>query len=614
MISIFFIGRVGLSLIYIKQISDVDNFLLTFIYGLRMDTITACVFLVLPAILLAFTPKVFARFIDKILKVYFVSIIAFIIYIENATFAFFAQYDIRPNYLFVEYLEYPKEVFSMIFADYKIELIIVFIMIFGFIYLYLKYIKEDFKGVLESSYIKRILIFIPILLILFIGIRSSFGHRGANNSDAMFSSNRVLNEITKNSIYSIGYAIYSNNKHSNSNGVKDYGKMDISEAMGRFKKRLNIESLNREVKTNFKNKKPKNLVIFLQESIGAQFVEVLGGKKGITPNINALSKEGINFTNLYANGTRSVRGIAGVTSGNFSIPGKGVVKRNKSQHDYFTFSSVLKPYGYRSMFIYGGESRFDNMKGWFLGNGFDEIIDETNFKNPSFKGTWGVSDEDLVLKANERFKQLHKSNQKFATLMFSTSNHTPFEFPDNKIELVSGEKKASVKNAIKYADFAIGRFIELAKKEKYYKDTVFVIVADHNVRVYGNEVVPVNMFQIPGIIIGDGIKAQKYNRVSSQGDVLATALDLLGLDFSYPIMGHSIFSDKKQDLSLMQFHDTYALRVGNKVAVVRPNKQALSFIYKHKRLVETKHDKELEKDALAFVIALDNIYNNKLYK
>jgi phosphoglycerol transferase MdoB-like AlkP superfamily enzyme len=579
-----------------------------------MDTITACGFLVLPAILLSFSPKALSNFIDKVLQVYFVSVIVFIIYIENATFPFFAQYDIRPNYLFVEYLEYPKEVFSMIFADYKVELALVFIMISIFVYVYFKYLKENFLEVFEISYIKRMLIFIPVILILFIGIRSSFGHRGANNSDAMFSSNRILNEITKNSIYSIGYAIYSNNKHSNAIGVKPYGNMDISEAMGRFKKRLNISNLSRKVKTNFKRKEPKNLVIFLEESMGAQFVGALGGEKGITPNVNKLSKEGILFTNLYSNGTRSIRGISGMTSGNFSIPGKGVVKRNKSQNNYFTFSSLLKPFGYKTMFIYGGESRFDNMKGWFLGNGFDEIIDETKFKNPSFKSTWGVSDEDLVIKANEKFKELHKKNQKFATLMFSTSNHTPFEFPEKKIELVDGEKKASVKNAVKYADFAIGRFIELAKKEKYYKDTIFVIVADHNVRVYGNEVVPVNMFHIPGIILGEGIKAQKYDRVSSQPDVLATALDLLGLDFTYPIMGHSIFSDKKQDLSLMQFHDTYALRVGEKVAVVRPNKQALSFLYKDKKLVNIEHDTELEKDALASVIVLDNIYNKRLYK
>lgn len=329
---------------------------------------------------------------------------------------------------------------------------------------------------------------------------------------------------------------------------------------------------------------------------------------------NILSKEGILFSNLYANGTRSVRGIAGVTSGNFSIPGKGVVKRNKSQRDYFTFLSLLKPYGYKTMFIYGGESRFDNMKGWFLGNGFDEIIDQEKFVNPSFIGTWGVSDEDLVIRANEEFKKMYKNKQKFATLMFSTSNHTPFDFPKDKIELHKTEDIKSVKNAIKYADYSIGRFMKLAKKEEYYKDTIFVIIADHNVRVYGNEVVPVNMFQIPGIILAKDITKINYKKIATQTDVLATALDLLGLDFKYPIMGKSIFDNKKQNLSLMQFYDSYALRVDDKIAIVRPNKEVETYKYENKRIIKTKHDIHLEKDALAFVVALNYIYNYRLYK
>ena len=607
-------GRVVLFLSNFDEISSTNNLYLTFIYGLRMDTITICVLLLIPTVVLCFTPKIMASFANKFLKFYFLIIISLVIYIEIATIPFFAQYNVRPNYLFIEYLEYPKEVFSMIFADYKIELISAFVSICGFIYCYIKYYQDSFFSVFEFSYLKRVLVFIPISLILFIGIRSSFGHRPANNSDAMYSSNRILNEITKNSIYSILYAVYSNNKYSSNSQMKMYGDMDTDEALKRFKTILGIDSLNRIEKTHFKNENPKNLVIFLQESIGYQFVEVVGGEKGITPNINALSKEGILFKNLYANGTRSVRGIAGITSGNFSIPGKGVVKRNKSQHDYFTFSSLLKPYGYETSFIYGGESRFDNMRGWFLGNGFDKIIDQPKFKNPTYVGTWGVSDEDLIIRANEEFKRLHKENQKFASIMFSTSNHAPFDFPDGKIELIEGVEKKSVKNAIKYADFSIGKFIELAKKEEYYKNTIFVIVADHNVRVYGDEAVPVNMFQIPGFILGNGIEPMIYDKITTQPDVLATALDLMGLDLTYPIMGKSIFHNKKKNISLMQFHDTYALRVEDTIAVIGSGVEAKTYKYKNKKLIEVEHNIEFEKNALACVIALNHIYNKKLYK
>ena len=621
MIAIFFMGRFLLFTLYFDKIQNSDaSIWLTFLYGLRMDTITASMLLVIPMFLLTLSPKFLKNFVDKFLKYYFLVVISSLIFMEIATFPFMAQYDVRPNYLFVEYLEYPKEVFGMIISDYKLELLLAFVVIGVFGYLYLKRYRDGLSDIFELSYVKRVLLFFPLTILLAIGIRSSFGHRGANISDAIYSSNRVLNEITKNSIYGVGYAVYVNIEHEGKNISKRYGTMDIKEAIKRVENRLNIKSLDekfplkRVEKTHFKSNKPKNLVIFLQESLGAQFVEAVGGEKGITPNLNRLAKEGVLFSELYSNGTRSVRGIAGVVAGNFSVPGKGVVKRNKSQRDYFTIAKLLKPYGYHSSFIYGGESRFDNMKGWFLGNGFDEIIDEPKFKNPKFVGTWGVCDEEVVKRANSEYKKLYRENKKFVSVIFSTSNHKPFDFPDGKIELIKGVKKKSVKNAIKYADFAIGKFIEMARKEPYYKDTVFVIVADHNVRVYGDDVVPVNMFHIPALILGGGVKAMKYDRLSTQPDVLATALDLIGLDLKYPIMGHSIFSDKKRDLAFMQFYNNYALRVGNKVAVVRENKKPETFEYIDKHLKKIAHDEKLEKDALAFVLVLDYLYNKRLYR
>jgi hypothetical protein len=122
------------------------------------------------------------------------------------------------------------------------------------------------------------------------------------------------------------------------------------------------------------------------------------------------------------------------------------------------------------------------------------------------------------------------------------------------------------------------------------------------------------MFHIVGMIIAQNLKPKIYKRLASQPDILATALDLLGRDFKYPILGKSIFSDKKADLNLMQFNENYALRVGNKVAVLVPNKKAQTYIYKDKHLVKTKHDKELEYDALAFVTTLNYLYDKQKYR
>lgn len=629
MIFIFFIGRLLLFIFYFENFKDSGvDYWLTFIYGLRMDTITTSILLVIPLIFLSLSPNRYKIFVNIFLKYYFLIVLLIIIYMENATFPFIAQYDMRPNYLFVEYLVYPKEVFAMIFAKYKLELFIAFSMMSLFAVLYLKYMKNNFNDVFEMSYKKRLILFLPLFLLLFIGVRSSFGHRPANTSDAMYTSNRMVNEITKNTIYNIGYAVYINTRHGSKRLMKQYGKMDISEALKRVKKRLNIQSFDktspfsRLEKTHFKIDKPKNLVIFIQESLGYQFVEAVGGEHGITPNFNRLAKEGILFRDTYSNGTRSIRGLAGMTAGNFSVPGKGVLKRNKSQSDFYTIASSLKPLNYYTTFMYGGESRFDNMRSWYIGNGFNEIIDQPKYKNPTFVAPWGVCDGDIVVRANEEFKKMYAQGQKFATVIFSQSNHSPFEYPYDKIDLIEGVDKHSVKNAVKYADYAIGQLFELAKKEEYYKDTIFVIVADHNTRVYGNDMFPVDMFHIPALILGGGVKPMVYDKITTQPDILATALDLIGVDLTYPIMGHSIFNDKKQNISLMQFHTSYALRVDDKVAVIRPNKETLTFIYKNPQtyldkdnhLTLSEHDKELEKDALAFVNVLDYLYNNKLYK
>ncbi|KLE09376.1 sulfatase [Aliarcobacter butzleri L354] len=618
-VALFLIGRFFFYLLYFERFNDISflESLLTFIYGLRMDTIVICIILVIPTIFLAITPKIFSNFISKFLNIYILFFLVIALFIECASFPFFAQYDLRPNYLFIEYLEYPQEVTSLLFKDYKFQFIAVFILIIATIRIYSKSKFINFEQVFKQNYISRILILAPILLVLFLGIRSSLGHRPVNISDALYSTNRVINEITKNSLHSLGYAYYSNKKSENN--ISKYGKIDIKEAYKVASLAIGIDYKDekkpfyREVKSKLASKKQKNLVIFIQESMGAQFTGFIG-KQNFTPNLDNLAQDYLSFTNLYSNGTRSVRGLAALTSGTLPINGVEVIKRNKSQEDYFTVASLLKPYGYKSSFIYGGEARFDNMKGWYLGNGFDEVIEQKDFTNPIFTSTWGVSDEDLVIKANEKFKSYYENKEKFVSVMFSSSNHMPFELPDRKIEFEKNIPKTSVENAIKYADFAIGKFFELAKKEDYFKDTVFVVIADHNVRVYGDQIVPIDMFQIPAVIVSSDIPHQIFTNLTSQSDVLATALDLIGIDLSYPILGNSIFKDNKKNINLMIFDEIYAYRKEDKVAILVPNMPIKTYLYKDKKLTEIENDLVLEKEALALIYVLDDMYKNKSYK
>jgi len=623
LILIFFLGRLFLFALYSDRITQSGTeYWWLFLLGAKMDTIVASVFLIVPSIILLLFPRALKRLGVVLIRAYLLIIFLIVIYIENATFPFFAEFDVRPNNLFIDYLEYPKEVLGNIWASYKLEIFISSIMLIAFTLWYWKKTTQYFDDVYEVKIWKRALLFLPVFVILFIGIRSSFGHRPANISDAVYTNSHLVNEVTKNSIYSIGYAFYT--QQNTEFDVSQYGTMDIDEAYSRMGRQLDLDPKRCKVpfarlaKTQHTRKKSKNLVIFIQESLGAQFVGALNGdegKKGITPNLDRLSKEGVEFTSLYSNGTRSIRGIAGLIAGFLPAPGKGVLKRNKSQKDFFTVAQLLKPYGYYSLFVYGGEKRFDNMGSWFYGNGFDEIIDEPKFVNPNFRGIWGVSDEDLVIRANQEFKALYKKGQPFVSVMFSTTNHTPFDFPEGRIELIDGIEKNSVQNAIKFADYAIGKFIKQARKEDYYKDTIFVIAADHNVRVYGDDLLPYIMFRIPGLILGEGVEPQQIDRLTMQPDILASALDLLGIEnLHYPILGRSIFEDHNKNMSLMQFHQMYGLRVGDEIAIIQPKKEAVTMKIENGHLVETEHNEELEKDVLAFVTGINALYQKKLFK
>ncbi|WP_246011686.1 LTA synthase family protein [Flavobacterium piscinae] len=435
----------------------------------------------------------------------------------------------------------------------------------------------------------------------------------------------MTNSLGLNSLYTLGFAIYSIKNETDIS--KLYGKMNIEEANNRVKKYMttkesgfpfdSITFLHMN-KSDSISKKKYNVVIILEESLGAEFVGSLGGLP-LTPEFDKLTKEGLLYTNLYCTGTRSVRGIEAVISGFLPSPSESVVKLSNSQEHFFTLASVYKNEGYDTSFIYGGMANFDNMASFFNGNGFDNIIDETDFDqdNQSYalKGTWGYSDEDLVTKANQYFISL--KNKPFFSLLFSTSNHEPFEYPDGRIILYE-KNKNTVNNAIKYADFSIGKFFELAKKEAYYKNTLFVIIADHNTRTYGKYLVPIKKFRIPALIIGPNVpKGMTFNLQSSQIDIPPTLLSYSGVNIETPMIGRSIFeiNTKTKGRSIMQFHDNFAFRVENDIIILQPKSKPLQFkVINDSILKPSKLNVELSKDALAHLIVAQNLYKTRTYR
>jgi phosphoglycerol transferase MdoB-like AlkP superfamily enzyme len=616
------LSRIGLVLWKFERVTNSGKLMEILLQGIRVDLIQLCLLALIPLLLvpLLATKRLFKTW-QKFTYVWVISAIALLVFLEAATPGFIAEYDVRPNRLFVEYLKYPNEVVSMLWGGFKIH---VFASI-GFLLLTIWATRRFMQPWLQTqpswSNKKLWLVWPLIFLLTAFAIRSSLGHRPANPALFAITQDSLVNSLILNSGYSVFYAIYDLQYESKTSKI--YGKMDRADI---FKLTGATDTDIPTLKTlvpSVKRDKPLNLVIILQESLGAGFVESLGGKP-ITPNIEKLKSEGIWFEQLYATGTRSVRGIEAVTTGFQPTPSESVVKLSKSQENFFTIASLLSQYGYSAEFIYGGESHFDNMRGFFMGNNFDQITDRKDFKNPVFVGSWGVSDEDLLNKTHDQLMAHYASGKPFFTLAFSSSNHIPFEFPDGRIKLYE-QPKATEDNAVKYADYAIGQFFEKAKKSPYWKDTLFLVVADHDIKVRGYTLAPIQHFHIPGLILGADIKPRVIKNIVSQIDLPVTVLSLMGISGQHPMTGRDLSKEPADYLgrAMMQYNENFAWMQqtadSNNVVVLREGKAPAHGVYdaRAKHLNETAppaNAKEIEQRALANALLPTLLYSEQRYR
>jgi phosphoglycerol transferase MdoB-like AlkP superfamily enzyme len=599
--------------------------------GVRVDVIQLGLIALIPILLAPFMAiKRFFKLWKWLTYSWVLIAIVLLVFLEAATPGFIMEYDVRPNRIFVEYLKYPHEVMSMLWTGFKIH-IFASLAFTVLAVLAMRYWMQPWKTAQSTWTNKRLWLIWPLILIIAVlGIRSSLGHRPANPALFAITEDSLVNSLILNSGYSVMYAVYSLQHESKSGKI--YGKMDRAEIFALTQaKDTDIPTLT-TLMPSVKRHKPLNLVIILQESLGAGFVASLGGKP-VTPNLELLKEEGIWFEQLYATGTRSVRGIEAVVTGFQPTPADSTVKLSLSQTNFFSLASLLEKQGYVTEFIYGGESHFDNMRSFFMGNGFQQIVDQKDYENPIFMGSWGASDEDLLNKTHEQLLAHHASGKPFFTLAFSSSNHAPFEFPDGRIELYE-QPKATENNAVKYADYAIGEFIKKAKASPYWKDTVFLIVADHDIRVRGEDLVPIKHFHIPGLILGADITPKRIGAITSQIDLPVTVLSLMGVQAEHPMTGRDMSNLPEGYLgrAMMQYNYNFGWMEqakqdtsqpdANHVVVLREDQPPAYGFYdsKNKDLIELPTDKvtfnadQLHKRALANSLLPSLLYTEQRYR
>ncbi len=471
-----------------------------------------------------------------------VTTLAAMLFTGVAEGVFWNEFASRFNFIAVDYLIYTREVIGNVQESYPVAMILSGIgLVAAFIVFVLR--KPVWRSASGSGGTWRqrvgatlILVALPVAVFFGVGdtpreaIASAAGRELAGNGAYEFMRAYRSNDLDFQKFYRILAPGQANLQ------VRE----EFSEARSNAQFTGSSHPLERQVGSGNASK-PHNVVMVSIESLGSDFVESFGGKPGLTPNLDRLAHAGMMFTNVYATGLRTVRGLEALTLSIPPTPGHAVPMRANNK-GFQTFGGVFKEQGYEPLYVYGGYSRFDNMRDFFGGNGYT-VIDRSAIasKDISHETIWGVADEDLFkLTLREIDARAAKGTKVFAHVM-TTTNHRPFTYPAGRIDIPSGTGRDG---AVKYTDWAIGEFVRLAATRPWFADTVFVFVADHTSNGRGRTNLPPENYRIPLIVYAPGIIAPRHiDTLASQIDVAPTVLALLDVSYVSRFFGHDILTE-----------------------------------------------------------------------
>jgi membrane-anchored protein YejM (alkaline phosphatase superfamily) len=400
------------------------------------------------------------------------------------------------------------------------------------------------------------------LLIVVFATRGTFDHRPLNPSFASVTNNRIANEIALCGIFNLLYE-WSHRLKNEFAPLRTIMPTPAAEAaVSRVRARLvgqgaltddSPNPLARHIKGRAVNE-PLNVVLVIMESFTGRLIGCLGGQPALSPELDKLATEGVLLEQCYATGERTIQALEAAVSSFPPLPGSGVVKRPQARHGFATLAGVLKERGYAGLFLYGGQGIFDQMRAFFLANGFDAFIEEKDFTDPVFRGTWGVSDEDLFRRADQEFRKLHAQGRPFCATILTVSLHSPWEYPPNRIQplpaqtqVPPGFELAELNNFL-YADYAVGKFIREARGAPYFDRTLFVFVGDHGVHLRSAGLVPVDDYRVPALFLCPAhLAPARIKRVSSQIDLPPTIMGILGGDYRSPFFGEDVIHGGADD-------------------------------------------------------------------
>lgn len=577
---------------------SLSDYLKVITHGLLLDCTMAGYLTALPLLMTLVSIWLPGTFYKKLLKGYFGIMAVLIAAIFSVDVALYGYWGFRLDATLFFYLQSPKDAMASVpLGQFFAQLGMFVVYASGIYWVLKKCIVPLFP---ETQVRKRLSGSLVILLsggILFIPIRGGVTTSTANVGMVYFSQNQFLNHSAINPCFSL---------------IASLSKQQDFAAQFNFfpeeERKEVMETLSSSPRTGYGNEedsmKPQtllntsrpNILIILMESFSANAVEAVGGDSVITPNLNRLSREGVLFTNMYANSFRTDRGIVSVLNGYLAQPTTSIMKYPAKSQTLPSIAKSLTNEGYIAYMLYGGDINFTNMQSYFFGSGYSRITADRDFPITSRLSKWGANDDITFRYLYEDIKS--RDNQApWLTTFLTLSSHEPFEVPYHRLD-----EMGLYPNSVAFTDSCIGHFIEKLKELPVWKNTLVIFVSDHGYP-YPKDVTGYEprRYHIPMLWIGGAVKKPVViDKLANQTDLAATLLNQLEIDHDAFTFSRNILSPDYPEYAFYTysngfgFIDSTGISVydneGKKTLIETPREGSDLRLRKGKALLQTLYD------------------------
>jgi phosphoglycerol transferase MdoB-like AlkP superfamily enzyme len=519
-------------------------------YAIHLDLATACYFMAFPFIILLIQSFYSPKWLNRVNKIYtFIGVFLFCL-LTVVELGIYPEWKTKLPFKAFTYLSNPTEVYDTISTGLFFSLLGLFII--KFIISYLVYVKWFYQDIINA---KRNYLFIPAFALItpvfiFIGGRGGVQQIPINQSESYYSHHNILNLASVNSGFNLFISAIENYKNFGKNPYAYYSKEEVTKTINQ------IFRTEHDSTTMILTTQRPNIVLLILESWSADLVESLGGKPGITPEFHKLEKEGVLFTSLWATGPRSEQAMSSIFGGFPAHPISSITVQPDKFSKLTTITKKLIDQGYNTSFYFGGQLIYGNIRGFILHNGFHRITELKNFGDDVIKGKLGVHDEFLFAR---QLNDLNKEKQPFFSALFTLSSHSPYDQPMEDV-LQWGENEKQYINSAFYTDRSLGEFINNARKQPWFKNTLFIIVADHSHNSYRNWTFTTPLYhKIPLLFFGDVIrkefKGTKNPKLFNQCDIASTLMHQIGLDATEFHWSRNMFNPYSPEFAYYSFEE-----------------------------------------------------------